>query len=61
MAKHSDLKMHELHKNVIQYRYLGCYRKDKIFRIIIVLLDLDNNILQYEHVTRVNICPFVRL
>lgn len=45
----------------MQYRYLGCYRQDKIFRIIIVLLDPHNNILQYEHVTRVNICPFVRL
>lgn len=45
----------------MQYRYLGCYCQDKIFRIIIVLLDLDNNILQYEHVIRVNICPFVRL
>lgn len=45
----------------MQYRYLGCYRQDKIFRIIIVLLDLDNNILQYVHVTRVNICPFVCL
>lgn len=45
----------------MQYRYLGCYRQDKICWIITVLLDLDNNILQYEHVTRVNICPFVCL